>query len=134
MKSEDKLDRFVDRHTGPRPKDIEEMLRRLEIASLDALVERTVPASIRTHANATLPARTERELLDELADLASKNHVFRSYIGMGYHDCVTPPVISSSHSTSPGMCWAVVLTQPCDFPIHKWRCAMRRSSGEVRIM
>jgi glycine dehydrogenase len=89
----EKPDRFTDRHTGPRPQDIDEMLRRLGVSSLDALVDAVVPAAIRSEGLSPLPARSEREFLAEMEGLARKNRIFRSYLGMGYHGCVTPPVI-----------------------------------------
>src|SRR5438105_2556000 len=87
-------DRFVDRHIGPDSRDVEEMLAALGVRNLDELIDRTVPASIRMQKALDLPpGRSEFGLLRELAEIAAKNQVFRSYIGMGYSDTVTPPVI-----------------------------------------
>src|SRR5947208_16271972 len=87
-------DRFVDRHIGPDARDVEEMLATLGVRNLDELIDRTVPASIRLQRALDLPAgHSEFGLLREVEGIAAKNQVFRSYIGMGYSDTVTPPVI-----------------------------------------
>jgi glycine dehydrogenase len=87
-------DRFVDRHIGPSESDIRDMLDAIGVSSLDALIEETVPASIRMERDMDLPeALTETALIDRARTLAGKNELFRSYIGMGYHGTVTPPVI-----------------------------------------
>src|SRR5215217_1445515 len=87
-------DTFVRRHIGPGAEEIERMLDAIGAESLDALVEQTVPASIRLNRPLNLgDARGEHELLQELKAIASKNKVFRSYIGMGYSDTIVPPVI-----------------------------------------
>ncbi len=88
---------FADRHIGPRPEDVREMLHVLGLDSLDELIERTIPSSIRPANPPDMPAVgegiTEQEALARLRSLASRNKVFKSYIGMGYSDCFTPPVI-----------------------------------------
>src|SRR5688572_26743510 len=91
---EEPLDRFPPRHIGPSDDEIAEMLRDLGFDTLDALGEAVVPADIRLRRRLDLPeARGERELLAHLRTIAARNQVFRSYIGMGYHGCITPPVI-----------------------------------------
>jgi len=96
-------DRFEERHVGPSEAEVREMLDLLGYASLEALVEATVPESIRLRRPLQLPpARGEHELIDELRALAHRNQVFRSFIGMGYHDCVTPPVIQRNVLENPG--------------------------------
>ena len=96
-------DRFVDRHIGPDSRDIEEMLAVLGIRNLDELIDRTVPASIRLQRALDLPpGRSEFGLLREVAEIAAKNQIFRSYIGMGYSDTVTPPVIQRNILENPG--------------------------------
>jgi glycine dehydrogenase len=95
--------RFVDRHIGPSDAEVAEMLEAIGLDSLDALVEATVPSSIRLRRPLDLPeARGEHELIDELRQVARRNQVFRSFIGMGYHDCVTPPVIQRNVLENPG--------------------------------
>ncbi len=96
-------DRFVDRHLGPDSRDIEEMLAVLGVRNLDELIDRTVPASIRLQKPLDLPpGRSEFGLLRELSEIAAKNQIFRSYIGMGYSDTVTPPVIQRNILENPG--------------------------------
>src|SRR5229473_275974 len=96
-------DRFVDRHLGPDARDVEEMLATLGVRNLDELIDRTVPASIRLQRELALPAgRSEFGLLREVEGIAAKNQVFRSYIGMGYSDTVTPPVILRNVLENPG--------------------------------
>src|SRR5579872_56863 len=87
-------DRFVLRHVGPDAAAVEEMLRVVGAPSLDALIDETIPASIRLRRPLALPAaKSEFELLEHVRAVASKNQVFKSFLGMGYSDCVTPPVI-----------------------------------------
>jgi glycine dehydrogenase len=96
-------DRFVDRHIGPDSRDVEEMLAALGARNLDELIDRTVPAAIRMQKALDLPAgRSEFGLLREVAAIGAKNQVFRSYIGMGYSDTVTPPVILRNILENPG--------------------------------
>ena len=96
-------DRFEERHVGPSEAEVGQMLDLLGYPSLGALVEATVPESIRLRRPLQLPAaRGEHELIDELRALAGRNQVFRSFIGMGYHDCVTPPVVQRNVLENPG--------------------------------
>ena len=86
--------RFADRHVGPSSHDVDAMLDKLGADSLDALIDEAVPASIRSDRPFDLPdAITEHDLLAEAEELAGENEVYRSFIGMGYHDTHTPPVI-----------------------------------------
>jgi glycine dehydrogenase len=97
------FDKFVRRHVGPRPQDVHEMLGVLGYESLDALTEAVVPEDIGIDRPLRLPpARSERDVATALADLAAKNDVFRSYIGMGYSDCITPPIIQRNILENPG--------------------------------
>jgi glycine dehydrogenase len=106
-------DRFVTRHNGPRAGDVPAMLEVLGYASLDALIDDVVPANIRLHKPLQLPAaRGEREVLAALRALADQNAVFRSYIGMGYADCVTPAVIQRNILENPGWYTAYTPYQP----------------------
>src|SRR4051812_3301883 len=87
-------DRFVNRHNGPDDADVADMCKTLGVASLDALVDETVPSSIRLKKAMSLPnAVSEAELLEELHDISKKNRVTKSFIGMGYADTHTPSVI-----------------------------------------
>ena len=95
-------DQFADRHIGPSDDQIDEMLDALELDSLDALVRETIPKAIRTDKELDLPpALSEYELGKRVEELASKNDVFRSFIGMGYHDTVTPPVLQRNILENP---------------------------------
>ncbi|HKZ33278.1 MAG TPA: aminomethyl-transferring glycine dehydrogenase [Vicinamibacteria bacterium] len=94
---------FADRHIGPDSAETAEMLRVLGLGSLDELVARTVPAAIRLKHPLTLPLPvSEEQALVELARKASKNRIFRSFIGMGYQDCHTPAVIRRNVFENPG--------------------------------
>ena len=87
-------DRFSERHIGPSSEEIRVMLETVGAESLDALIDGTIPSNIRLLRPLDLPAaRTETELLETARALAERNRVFRSYIGMGYHDTITPPAI-----------------------------------------
>ena len=95
-------DRFAQRHIGPSEAEIHEMLEALGLPSLDALVEETVPASIRTDRPLRLPpALTEHELLARARELGAKNEAFRSFIGMGYGGTLTPPPIQRNVLENP---------------------------------
>ena len=96
-------DKFVHRHIGPTEADIVEMLSDLGLESLDALVNDTVPADIRQTDSLGLPSPcTEPDLLARLKEIASKNKVVKSYIGMGYYGTYTPNVILRNVLENPG--------------------------------
>jgi glycine dehydrogenase len=96
-------DRFVSRHLGPRPSDALDMLRAMGASSLDALIDETVPADIRLERPiGTLPPLAEHEYLAHVRQLARKNRLCRSYIGLGYYDCITPSVILRNVFENPG--------------------------------
>ena len=95
--------RFTSRHIGPRPRDVEQMLASLGLASLGGLVDQTIPESIRLKTDLDLPtASSEHELLGQLQEIGALNKVFRSYIGMGYHDTIVPGVILRNILENPG--------------------------------
>ncbi|MCZ6817456.1 MAG: glycine dehydrogenase (aminomethyl-transferring), partial [Planctomycetota bacterium] len=95
-------DSFVRRHIGPSSPDIDAMLRTIEIESLDDLVAATLPAAIRMKRALEIGRpREEHAVLSELRAMASKNKVFRSMIGQGYHDCITPAVIQRNVLENP---------------------------------
>jgi glycine dehydrogenase len=103
MHALDGSDCFLRRHLGPSADERDEMLHTVRAASLDALVEQTIPASIRlTHPLNLPPAETEHQYLQRLTHIARKNRTFRSYIGLGYHDTITPPVIQRMILENPG--------------------------------
>ena len=96
-------DLFVHRHIGPTDADIQEMLATLGLQSLDALIDATVPEDIRLRAPLSLdPNMGEHDALAKLRKLHDRNQVFRSFIGMGYYDCITPPVIQRNILENPG--------------------------------
>jgi glycine dehydrogenase len=96
-------DRFADRHIGPAEADVTAMLRTIGYPSLDAFIDAVVPPDIRVRRPLELPAaRSEQEVLTDLQALAAKNEVFRSYLGLGYHDCITPGVILRNIIENPG--------------------------------
>ena len=96
-------DQFVRRHIGPNAADAGEMLAPLGFKNLDELIATAVPENIRLGRSLQLPdAKTETEALAGLKAIASQNQVFRSYIGMGYYDCITPAVIQRNVLENPG--------------------------------
>jgi glycine dehydrogenase len=87
-------DSFVLRHLGPRPSDVDEMVRTLGYGTLDEFIAAVVPDDIRLKQQLALPpGRGEGEVLQALRGMAAQNKVFRSFIGMGYYPCFTPQVI-----------------------------------------
>ena len=96
-------ERFESRHIGPREDEIARMLAELGFASLDEFIRDVVPASIlRTEPLGLPAAMSEREVIERAREIASRNRVLRSYIGMGYHGTVTPPVIQRNILENPG--------------------------------
>jgi len=94
---------FAGRHIGPSPEEIVQMLREVGFADLDALIDATVPKNIRLEHALELPAaKSENDALAELRSLASQNRIARSFIGAGYSDTVTPPVIQRNVLENPG--------------------------------
>ena len=98
-----KQDSFARRHIGPRTKDVKEMLEKVGYPSLDELINATVPASIRLTKPLKLPeAQTEHEYAVHIQELAGKNKVFRTYIGLGYYNTIVPAVIRRNVLENPG--------------------------------
>ena len=94
---------FTARHIGPSQADIAAMLEAIGQESLDALIKAVVPTAIRSSEPLTIgDSKTEKELLDELKTIADQNVLMKSYLGMGYHDCITPPVIQRNILENPG--------------------------------
>ena len=99
----DFADAFAGRHIGPTDADISTMLHSLGFENIDALTDATIPKDIRLEHEIDIPSpRGEREFLNGLATIASKNKVYRSCIGMGYTGTVTPPVILRNVMENPG--------------------------------
>ena len=96
-------DSFVPRHVGPSTSDIADMLGTLGYATLDDLIDATIPETIRFRKPLAIhEGRSEHEALAALRAIAVKNRIFRSYLGYGYHDTLTPPVIQRNILENPG--------------------------------
>lgn len=96
-------DHFVNRHLGPDTQQIAEMLKAIGVNSIDELADQTVPANIRRTEKLNLPeAQSEYNYLRELKKKAAKNKVFRSYIGLGYYNNITPAAIRRNILENPG--------------------------------
>jgi glycine dehydrogenase len=99
----DATDYFQPRHIGPSTGDTADMLKVVGAPSLDALIDEAIPASIRLREPLNLPpAEGEHQYLQRLTGIARKNKTFRSYIGLGYHDTITPSVILRMVMENPG--------------------------------
>ncbi|NND69234.1 MAG: aminomethyl-transferring glycine dehydrogenase [Halioglobus sp.] len=104
---------FVQRHIGPSVKQQTKMAQALGYEDLDALIEDTVPGAIRRERPMNLPgAQSERDVIARLRELAGQNIVNRSFIGTGYHDTITPPVIQRNVLENPGWYTAYTPYQP----------------------
>ncbi len=111
--SNQKQSNFTQRHIGPNPDDVQQMLDILGLSSLDDLINKTVPQGIRFHETLNLPAaQSEYAALGMLKQIADKNQVYRSFIGMGYYDCITPAVIQRNILENPGWYTAYTPYQP----------------------
>jgi len=96
-------DSFARRHIGTDENEIAPMLQALNAASLEAFIEAVVPEAVRADHKLKIGAAfSESELLAELKKIVTKNKIYRSYIGMGYHDTITPPVILRNILENPG--------------------------------
>jgi glycine cleavage system P protein (glycine dehydrogenase) len=99
----DATDWFARRHIGPSPDERDRMLAAVGAGSLDALVDEAIPAAIRLTRPLNLPsAESEHAYLRRLSSIARRNKTFRSYIGLGYHDTITPAVIQRMVMENPG--------------------------------
>jgi glycine dehydrogenase len=94
---------FPRRHIGPSPQEARQMLESMGFGSLEALVDAAIPAPIRLKRDLQIPpARSEAGVLAALKEIAGQNQVFKSYIGMGYYDCITPAVVQRVLFENPG--------------------------------
>ena len=101
------------RHIGPSPAEMEAMLSTLGVASLDELIDQTVPAAIRQKAPLSFgKPKSERELLWHMRNVADKNEVFTTMIGQGYYGTVTPPAIQRNILENPAWYTAYTPYQP----------------------
>jgi len=98
-----RTDAFALRHIGPRENDLQHMFKTIGVDSIDQLIYETLPDDIRLKAPLDLePAMTEYEYLNHITQLGSKNKVFRSYIGLGYHPAIVPAPIQRNIFENPG--------------------------------
>ncbi|MEE2885845.1 MAG: aminomethyl-transferring glycine dehydrogenase, partial [Planctomycetota bacterium] len=96
-------DAFAHRHIGPRTADQAAMLATLGDTSLDQLIDRVIPSNLRSDFDLSITKGLgETEVLADLRELGSRNVMNRSYIGMGYHDCITPSAIQRHILENPG--------------------------------
>src|SRR5690606_27984826 len=98
-----KTDSFVTRHVGPQEDDINNMLDIIGVKNIEELITQTLPDGIRLKSELDLPAAmSEYEYLGHLKNLARKNKVYKTYIGLGYHESITPSVIKRNILENPG--------------------------------
>lgn len=99
----DYQEKFEQRHIAPNEQDTAKILSTIGVNSIDELIGQTVPPNIRLKNNLNLPAaKSEADYLNDLKQTASKNKVFKSYIGQGYHDVIVPGVIQRNILENPG--------------------------------
>src|SRR6056297_3998649 len=97
------LDNFVQRHNGPRDHEIETMVKKVGVSSLDTLIEKAVPSSIMLDKPMQLgKGISEYEYLKKLKKIAAKIKLYKSFIGLGYYDTITPSVIHRNIFENPG--------------------------------
>ena len=98
-----KLYNFSDRHIGPRNFDVQQMIEKIGITSINQLIEETVPSQIMLNRDMDLPeAMSEIRFSEHMKSIAQKNKIYRSYIGMGYYNTILPAVIHRNILENPG--------------------------------
>ena len=111
---------FIGRHIGPSDADIADMLKTIGAADLDDMINKAVPADIRSDDHYNAPAMSEANVLAEIRKIADRNRVMKSFIGMGYHGCHLPPVILRNLLENPG--WYTAYTPyQAEIPKAAWR-------------
>ncbi len=94
---------FADRHNGPREEEINKMLQKIGVSSVDELIDQTIPAAIRLKSPLNIGvAQSEFQYLKQLKRVAAKNKAFRSYIGLGYYGTIIPSVVQRNVLENPG--------------------------------
>jgi glycine dehydrogenase len=94
---------FIHRHNGPKAGDLSKMLDTIGVKSLDELINQTIPAAIRLEKPLNLgEGMNEYEYVEHLQKLASRNKIYRTYIGMGYYNTILPGVIQRNILENPG--------------------------------
>ena len=97
------MNQFSERHIGPRPSEQDSMLNKIGVTSMDELIDRALPPTIRLTKKMDLPpALNESELLEHMKILGQKNKNYRSYIGLGYYNTILPGVIQRNILENPG--------------------------------
>src|SRR4026209_878292 len=100
---EQKSNEFISRHIGPNEAETKSMLKTIGVSSIDDLISKTVPASIRMNHELSIPAAmSEHEYLKHIKEISLKNKDFANYIGQGYYDTITPSVILRNIFENPG--------------------------------
>ena len=98
-----RTDSFVLRHVGPSKSEVDSMLEKIGVESLDQLIHETIPDDILLKNDLELPAAmSEYEYLQHINELGAKNKTFKSYIGLGYHEAIVPSVIQRNILENPG--------------------------------
>ncbi|MEO1054621.1 MAG: aminomethyl-transferring glycine dehydrogenase [Bacteroidota bacterium] len=96
-------EQFASRHNGPDQEQVKEMLEAVGAASMESLIDETIPKTIQLEKELDLPkAKSEFQFLKDLKQVAAKNKIFKSYIGTGYYDCIVPGVIQRNILENPG--------------------------------
>ena len=94
---------FTSRHIGPTPSEKQQMMDAIKVSSIEELISQTVPSQIRMSSDLKIAdAMSENDFLIHMSALASKNKVFKSFIGLGYHETITPSVILRNVLENPG--------------------------------
>jgi glycine dehydrogenase len=100
---EQQQEEFIFRHIGPDEQETREMLETIGIENLEALMDKTIPSNIRLQTMPALPPPvSEHQYLKEIRKTASRNKVFKNYIGLGYYGTITPSVIQRNVFENPG--------------------------------
>src|ERR1041384_6460225 len=96
-------EQFESRHIGPDSEQVQQMLKVIKASSVDELISQTIPTNIRLKKSLQLPAaQSEYEFLNNFKKTVSKNRIYKSYIGTGYYNCITPGVILRNILENPG--------------------------------
>ena len=94
---------FVDRHVGPNQEELSHMLHTIGVGSIEELIDLSIPKSIQSKEKLNVGnGISEKELIEKLKSIAEKNTIMKTYIGMGYYNCITPPVIQRNILENPG--------------------------------
>ena len=94
---------FVDSHVGPNQEELSQMLHTIGVGSIEELIDLSIPKSIQSKEKLNVGnGISEKELIEKLKSIAEKNTIMKTYIGMGYYNCITPPVIQRNILENPG--------------------------------